>query len=248
MRRLINMYLYRFVRSIAVWICLALSVTIVMTPALARLYSPSHADSGFSAASALIQAAQSCFPMMLCGIGLSVFFHEDEKHGFIKNIMPVLKRPEAIISARLLITAVMAFAMYLLIYLQEIIVSLLMFSGKIGFTVAEIGTFCTAYLLTVAFLSLITMLTLLTRGTSVPIVCNVVCSVGVISLVMLVANVAINRLTPFKHFDLTMYTASGSLSSLVTEGSHLREIIVSVVYLLLSSAADIFTLRRRDTR
>ncbi len=248
MKRLISMYLYRFVRSISIWVCLSFSFMIVLLPSLSRFIITTPDSTPFSAAESLLSAASSGFPMMLCGIGLAIFFHADEKNGYIKNIMPLLSSPAALIGARLVISAVMALAMYLLIYVQLVLVSLLIFRGYISFTAAQFGAFWVAFLLTAAFLSLITLLTILSRGTSLPIVCDVICCTGLISLLCILINMLINRFTPFHEFNLSQYIASGCLLALEDTGTHLREIIVAVCYLLVTSAAGILTLRHRDTR
>ena len=248
MKRLIQMYLYRFLHSVCGWVCFVLSVPVVLAPVLLRIIVPNPSAQPFSAAEALCRAAASGIPVMLCGIGLTVFYHADEKQGYIKNIMPVLERKEALIGARLAVSSLMMLVMYLLIYLLNVIVSLLLFRGRIGFSAEELTACAAAYLLSVAFLSLIDLLTLLTRGTALPIAADVIGAFGMLALPLLVVNMLAERLTPLRNFDAAEFFASTCLRAVWPGTAGLREVIVSLCYLLLTTSAGAAVLRRRDTR
>lgn len=77
---------------VGLWVCLILNCILYVMPGLFRLCFPSLfvISDRYSAAGTLLSTVTGGLPCMICAIYSAVFFHDDEKYGFIKNVFPHL--------------------------------------------------------------------------------------------------------------------------------------------------------------
>lgn len=253
--RLIQMYLYKLRHSVGLWICLLLNVILYVLPGLFRLFFPDllGAPGNYSAADTLFSNVSGGMPCMICAIYTAVFFHDDEKHGFIKNIYPQLMHKMALFYARMTVSLVMLLTMYLSGFLSAILFSVLLhgtISGSAGTTLGLLLSF----LLSAAFLSLVLLLELQTRGTVLPIVLSVVSMSGMISLLCSLLSFFMDQILKSETPDLNNFILSGQLRNLslnTVDGNSaalITAVAVFAVYFIISVIWSSLLLHHKDVR
>jgi len=253
--RLTKMYLYKLQRSAGLWICMLLTCMLVVMPGLIRLFFPDlFGTSGmYSAAGALLSAVTGGLPCMICAIYAAVFFHDDEKYGFIKNIFPKLPHKMELFTARLAVSLLLLLAMYLAGFLTALLFTALLHGTVIG-EAGSIPLLLLSFLSSAAFLSLVLTLELHTRSNVLPIVLSVISMSGMISLMCTLLSFLLNQLLKTESVALDQYVVSCQLRNLSTFAMADRPsmpvtvILVSAVYLIISAAWSYLLLYRRDIR
>ena len=233
----------------------SLNVILYVLPGLFRLFFPDllGAPGNYSAADTLFSNVSGGMPCMICAIYTAVFFHDDEKHGFIKNIYPQLMHKMALFYARMTVSLVMLLTMYLSGFLSAILFSVLLhgtISGSAGTTLGLLLSF----LLSAAFLSLVLLLELQTRGTVLPIVLSVVSMSGMISLLCTLLNYLMDQILKSDPPDLNNFILSGQLRNLslnTMDGNTtavITAVAVSAVYFSISAIWSSLLLHHKDVR
>ena len=252
---LIRMYLYKLRHSAGIWICLLLNILLYVIPGLFRLIFPELFGllGNYSATDTLFRTVSGGLPCMICAIYSAVFFHDDEKHGFVKNIYPQLMHKMALFYARMTVSLVMLLTMYLSGFLSAILFSVLLhgtISGSAGTTLGLLLSF----LLSAAFLSLVLLLELQTRGTVLPIVLSVVSMSGMISLLCTLLNYLMDQILKSAPPDLNNFILSGqprNLSLNTMDGNTtavITAVAVSAVYFSISVIWSSLLLHHKDVR
>lgn len=177
-----------------------------------------------------------------------IFFSNDEKNGFIKNIVPLQRKRFEIFISR---------AIYILIYLiAAVLFSLVIFSisykmffgSTVYFSIssADLRQFGINLLLSFAVLIMVSMLTVLSRGNALPLTIGILYSLNFFSLFTGIINFLINKLPGVKDFDssclLLMTYFSGDY------GTMLQKILVPVGYIVISTVLGALILEKRDIR
>lgn len=252
---LIKMYMYKLLRSVGLWICLILNCILYVLPGLFRLCFPSLfvITGSYSAAGSLLSTVTGCLPCMICAIYSAVFFHDDEKYGFIKNVFPHLTYKTKVYFARMAIALMILFAMYITGFLTAAFFAGLL-HGTVGGPGGTIPALLMSFLLSAAFLSLILTLELQTRSTVLPIVLCVISMSGMLSLLISLVSFLLKQILNTESVELEKYVASSllrKLSIFITSESrsaYFTAAVVSAVYLIITFAWSRLILYRKDIR
>ena len=253
--QLIQMYLYKLRHSVGLWICLLLNVILYVLPGLFRLiFSDLFVVWGnYSAADTLFSNVSGGLPCMICAIYSSVFFHDDEKHGFIKNIFPQLTHKMTLFYARMTVSLVLLLAMYLTGFLSAVFFSVLL-HGTISGSAGTISGLFLSYLLSAAFLSLVLALEIQTKGTVLSIVLSVVSMSGMISLLCTLLTFLLGQILKTSPPELNNFILSGQLRNLslnTAEGNTaavITAVVISAVYFIISVIWSNLLLNHKDVR
>lgn len=253
--RLIRMYLYKLRHSAGIWICLLLNILLYVIPGLFRLIFPELFGllGNYSATNTLFSTVSGGLPCMICAIYSAVFFHDDEKHGFVKNIFPQLTHKMTLFYARITVSLVMLLAIYFSGFLTAVLFSVLL-HGNISSSAGTISGLLLSFLLSAAFLSLILVLELQTRSTVLPIVLSVVSMSGMISLLCSLLSFFMDQILKSETPDLNNFILSGQLRNLslnTVDGNSaalITAVAVFAVYFIISVIWSSLLLHHKDVR
>lgn len=189
--------------------------------------------------------------LLLCAIFVPLFVHAEYKNGYIKNIAGQLPNRGVLVVSKLVAVAVQILIIFVSYILWAGIAGLIFFKDTLvmgEFTDLLSGS-ALHYLLCLAVGYVVLMLTMVTRGSALPLTFGVLCSTGFTALLYSGINVAIAAITGKDGFDIGLYTPEMNVAQITFDmsgGALTRVLIVGVVYAAVAAVIAIAVMRKRD--
>lgn len=243
-----KMYLYRLRHSGCFKWCALISAILIAFPYVASYFisSPPEGLIIFNAFNSFIGGLLTVFTVIFT----AVFISADEKRGYIKNIAVSQKRKSDIVIPRFAVMAVALALFFVFSFAVLFIVLKLMYHSETGFSADALGRIGLAFLMQLAFMAFIQMLTVITRGTSFPIALGIVCATNLIVLIVSPLNSLIRKITGASEFDLSDFfiTKYMEMSDILKGNDIVHAIVLSVVYIAAAFIINALVLEKRDIR
>lgn len=254
MFNLLRAELFRYYKSVSFKVMLIIVASVsILTMLIMTIPSIIFNDEVRSLSKIFTQTVSGGTFILVSIAFVAVFCNADRKCGALKNVASRINRKEYLALSKfiivVLIYAVIFFESYLFLLISGKI--LLGRSLYISFTSEDIGVLAIQFLLHVAFGTIIMMLTVMARNTSVPITIGLVSSAGLLSLIYMLINLILLKLSSSKEmkFDIMDYSLTNnikSLSAMSTTSEQIRTLIVGVVYLVIGLTVSMLIYKKQD--
>lgn len=248
MINLVKMYLYKMIRSFGLGIVIFLSALLLVSNALKILLFPKLVYQDFSALEIMIRFFSSGMPCLIFCVFLSKFFLDDEKNGFLKNIIPKLKNRSIIYFSRFIVMVIFVFIMFLINFIESIVVYKFLIGNDFSKSNLDITKIILLFVLYVSFLSFTNMLLIVCRDSIVPILIGVISLTGIIAIPVMLFNELIISITSQTSFDLGDYLVSINIKEINWNIKYLKILPISFIYLFLSTFTSLYFLKQCDIK
>ncbi len=248
----IKLYFYRFSKSSSSVVCLILLFMFqFFPPVLSFLFLiASGADPADFDAVNVVEEFVGQFELitLLILIFSTVFFANDEKNGFIKNMISVQSRKFNIYISR---------AVFLLIYLTAAVVFSfiiyfisykLFFHDTVQFEITSelMAEYGIMMLVSYAILLATATIAVASGGTALPLTLGILYILNFFALFIVFLNVLVNKITGSSTFDASCILLPNFYD--YSFGSTLQKLLVPSLYIVVSSVISMLILEKRDAR
>lgn len=193
---------------------------------------------------------QSGMILLFISIFAVIFAHKDDKSGYIKNVMPQLKRKGDLILARIGTVAVYIFITFVSYFIVNLVVQKLYYPElQIGFSVEMLGVLGVQFLLYLAFASFCDFLTTLTRSLAFAITIGVLFANGFHMLFVTILNKLEDVIFGELIFDFSNMLTIQHMANVGIGCSNktlLIGLLVAGIYLVVWNAASYVITSKRD--
>lgn len=252
MTGLIKMYFYRMSRSVGLVISLFLCCLCVFLPAIEQkipILSMFIENNTITVSSAALHVLSQGLPCAVCAIYLSALFSADHANGFIKNIIPSVRRKSAIFFARTAVTLLFFTVIYLLVCTLSYLFYGVIKGRPVGLDAVYIKMFILVYFMSVAFLMLINTMTIFTRGMVMAVIFAISSMTGFTMLPVGIGETVIFGITnPNREAVVYTYLVSYMMKNISYELNTARALAMSAVYIIISVAVSLSVLSLRDEK
>ena len=248
----IKLYFYRFSKSISTIVCAVLLVIFAFLPTVLSFFillvqGMSPADFGNVN---IFEEFIGQFEMitLLVLIFTTVFLANDEKNGFIKNMVSVQKRRLDIFISRAVFVLFYLAAAVLLSFIFYFISYKIFFRSTAQFQITSelAAKFGVMMLVSYAILLTVAMLGVLSRGIALPLTLGLLYLLNFFSLIIAFFNVLVIKITGIKTFDASCILLANFYND--SFGTDLQRILVPSLYIVISSVTAMIVLEKRDVR
>ena len=247
MTGLIKMYFYRMSRSVGLVISLFLCCLCVFLPAIEQkipILSMFIENNTITVSSAALHVLSQGLPCAVCAIYLSALFSADHANGFIKNIIPSVRRKSAIFFARTAVTLLFFTVIYLLVYTLSYLFYGVIKGRPVGLDAVYIKMFILVYFMSVVFLMLINTMTIFTRG----MVMSVIFAISSMTVPVAVGEAVVFMSDPRHEAVAYTYLVSYMMKNITSGFSSAKIFAMCAVYVVISVAVSLSVLSLRDEK
>ena len=232
MTGLIKMYFYRMSRSVGLVISLFLCCLCVFLPAIEQkipILSMFIENNTITVSSAALHVLSQGLPCAVCAIYLSALFSADHANGFIKNIIPSVRRKSAIFFARTAVTLLF----FTVIYLLVCTLSYLFYGVIKGRPVG---------------LDAINTMTIFTRGMVMSVIFAISSMTGFTTVPVAVGEAIVFMSDPRHEAVAYTYLVSYMMKNITSGFSSAKIFAMCAVYVVISVAVSLSVLSLRDEK
>ena len=248
----VKSYLYRFAKSSSSIVCALLLLTLhFFPPVLSFLFLTIMGNdiSSFDSVNIFEEfLGQFKLITLILLIFTTVFFSNDEKNGFIKNMIPVQNKRYNIFISR---------AVFILIYLTAaVIFSLIFFSisyklffhGTAQFEITSglIAEYGICMLISYAVLLTFAMIGVAAGGTALPLTVGILYILNFFSLAIVFVNVLVRKITGFNAFNANCVLLPNLYDNV--NYTLFQRLLVPALYIVISAVTAAFIFEKRDIR
>ena len=251
MTGLIKMYFYRMSRSVGLVISLFLCCLCVFLPAIEQkipILSMFIENNTITVSSAALHVLSQGLPCAVCAIYLSALFSADHANGFIKNIIPSVRRKSAIFFARTAVTLLFFTVIYLLVCTLSYLFYGVIKGRPVGLDAVYIKMFILVYFMSVAFLMLINTMTIFTRGMVMSVIFAVSSMTGFTTVPVAVGEAVVFMSDPRHEAVAYTYLVSYMMKNITSGFSSAKIFAMCAVYVVISVAVSLSVLSLRDEK
>lgn len=196
---------------------------------------------------------QSGILALLCIIFTAVFVNAEQRNGYVKNIAGQLSNRGILILSKLAACAVQVLFIMAVFILSTLLSGEIFWHGRIvaGSFSDLLACLGTQYLLNMGFCALILLLCTLTRSSAFGMTAGILMVLGVLFSVYALISRGISSILPGKDFNLSLYMLEGNIQMAgigAPAGTMLRAVAVGLVFLIVSAAAAMTVMQKRDVR
>ncbi len=189
----------------------------------------------------------------LCAIFPPIFVNGEQKNGYIKNIAGQLNNRGMLVLSKLAAVAVQVLIIFAVFIFSGAIMGKICWGDQLVFeSVSDFAKiFGIHYLLHFAFASLVTALTILTRGSAFSMTFGILCSTGITSLLYVFTDILLHKCGVSEKFTISKYFIENCIAIVspdLSGGDLTRVIIVGAVFLVISTLISMTVMQKRDIR
>ncbi len=190
---------------------------------------------------------------LLCAIFPPIFVNGEQKNGYIKNIAGQLHNRGMLVLSKLAAVAVQVLIIFAVFIFSGAIMGKIRWGDRLVFeSVSDFAKiFGIHYLLHFAFASLVTALTILTRGSAFSMTFGILCSTGITSLLYVFTDILLHKCGVSEEFTISKYFIENCIAIVspdLSGGDLARVIIVGAVFLVISTLISMTVMQKRDIR
>lgn len=195
----------------------------------------------------------SGLPALLCVIFTALFVYAEQKNGFVKNIAGQFPHRGMLAASKLLATALAVLLLLGAFTLAVLLAGQGFWGDRFSLdALPALGKLLgVQYLLHLGLCALVLLLTVVLRGSALPMVVGILACCGVLMPLYTLVNQWAAALRPGTAFDLTRYTLDGNLSTLTVAsdpGDLLRAGVVGAAFVVVCTALAMVVMERRDIK
>lgn len=189
--------------------------------------------------------------LLLCVIFVPLFVNAEYKNGYIKNIAGQLPDRGKLVISKLAAVAVQVLILFAGYIFWSAIAGKIFFGDSLVFE--DMGDLLAStvihYVLCLATGYVSLMLTIVSRGSALPLTFGILCSTTFTALLYSGINVLISTITGNNTFDIGLYTPEmnvGLVTFDMTSGDLTRILLVGCTYAVLAAVIAVRVMKKRD--
>lgn len=191
--------------------------------------------------------------LLLVSIFTAIFFHGEQKNGFLKNIAGQFHARGNLILSKVVVVAIQILLMLVIFTISILITGLILWGDRIHFE--QMSNFISylglQFLLHLGFSLVILLLCTLTRTSVVGIVVGIILTSGIATPLLSLINQAAFKINHHTTFNIYRYLPDSNIKSLFIQNISdmaFRCIMVSIVFIVISTALSMILMRKRDIK
>ncbi len=253
MLNLMKMNMYRLFRSFSTYAMVIITgLLAIANIGIAISIGVFEAASTIDYSNLLYEGFQSKIILIMVSVFVTLFVAAEQKNGFIKNIAGQFPRRGILIIAKLVSVALQLFIMFLTFALFTLIFSFIYWGDKITLNSVSdlLQIVAIQYLLHFAFACLITLLYHLINSSALCMTLGILLSSTLANSLYSVIDYVLEKFTQ-NAFHSAEYMLSGNIALVgagITSDMATRAIIVSLVFIFMSTGFAVLTVQKRDIR
>lgn len=189
--------------------------------------------------------------LLLCVIFVPIFVHAEYKNGYIKNIAGQLPNRGVLASSKLVAVAVQVLILFAGYMFFSAIAGKIFFGDAIVFkNMGDLLRYTVLhYIMHLAVSYIVLMLTILARGSALPLTYGILCSTTFTALLYSGINMLVSVITGKNTFDIGLYTPEMNVMYItadMTSGVLIRVLLVGGIYACVTAVLSIVIMKKRD--
>lgn len=189
--------------------------------------------------------------LLLCVIFVPIFVHAEYKNGYIKNIAGQLPNRGVLAASKLVAVAVQVLIIFAGYLFFSAIAGKIFFGDAMVFkNIGDLLRYTVLhYIMHLAVSYIVLMLTILARGSALPLTYGILCSTTFTALLYSGINMLVSVVTGKNTFDIGLYTPEMNVMYITADMSSevlIRVLLVGGIYALATAVLSIVIMKKRD--